>query len=444
MFSHHYGGEFDMGMLRYIWVGLIVVIILSGSTQTVNVQSNKDLEKIPWACDKGNERRTGLSPYDTSGLCGEIKWKLEDIITSPVVDYDGTLYVGDIYGNFYAIYPNGSIKWKISVGDVCAKSPSIGKSGLIFVGTFNGLFYAISRNGTIVWKKLASGTIVSSPVVDDKGNVYFCTTYNNNENESVLYAMDSNGTIKWKIEFKPLLDTSPSLYIPHHTLYLLCNSLYAIDFTNGNIKWIYNISSCTTVGYTVAIDKYGIVYAVGRERESILSFSSLYAIYPNGTLKWKYEEIGLGIDSSPSIGPDDTIYVSGMSTKEGHVLCAISPDGKLKWKLLNVSINGYDSAAIGADGTIYLGSDDGYFYAISPNGKVKWKLKIGKTVSSPAIGPNNTIYVAAKKDLKFYLYAIACKERINPSNFQMIILIAGISATIIAGVWLWRIKVKKK
>jgi len=44
-------------------------------------------------------------------------------------------------------------------------------------------------------------------------------------------------------------------------------------------------------------------------------------------------------------------------------LYAITPDGKLKWKFQT----GYDissSPAIGQDGTIYVGSSDRYLYAI--------------------------------------------------------------------------------
>ncbi|MGB4714544.1 MAG: PQQ-binding-like beta-propeller repeat protein, partial [Defluviitoga tunisiensis] len=87
-------------------------------------------------------------------------------------------------------------------------------------------------------------------------------------------------------------------------------------------------------------------------------YSYLYAINPDGSLKWKYET-GSGIESSPAIGSDGTIYVGSLD----NYLYAINPDGSLKWKY--ETDDWIDSSpAIGSDGTIYVGSGDSYLYAI--------------------------------------------------------------------------------
>ena len=68
------------------------------------------------------------------------------------------------------------------------------------------------------------------------------------------------------------------------------------------------------------------------------------------------------------------------------------------------------SPAIGPDGTIYVGSNDKKLYAINPNGTRKWAFSTGGVVkSSPAIGPDGTIYVGSYNILDPYntkLYAI--------------------------------------
>jgi outer membrane protein assembly factor BamB len=67
--------------------------------------------------------------------------------------------------------------------------------------------------------------------------------------------------------------------------------------------------------------------------------------------------------SSPAIGSDGTIYVGSCDNK----LYAIKPDGTLKWSFPT----GYwvfSSPAIGSDGTIYVGSYDGKLYAIYGSG----------------------------------------------------------------------------
>ena len=66
--------------------------------------------------------------------------------------------------------------------------------------------------------------------------------------------------------------------------------------------------------------------------------------------------------SSPAISADGTIFFG--SSNDRH-LYAVNPDGTLKWKFTTGAILSIDSSpAIGADGTIYFSSDDGNLYAV--------------------------------------------------------------------------------
>ncbi len=58
----------------------------------------------------------------------------------------------------------------------------------------------------------------------------------------------------------------------------------------------------------------------------ILCFASEGGAAAPGTLKWSYATGG-GIYSSPAVGPDGTIYVGSRDFS----LYAINPDGTLKW-----------------------------------------------------------------------------------------------------------------
>jgi outer membrane protein assembly factor BamB len=56
----------------------------------------------------------------------------------------------------------------------------------------------------------------------------------------------------------------------------------------------------------------------------------------------------------------------------------------------------YSSPAIGPDGTIYVGSQDDFVYAVNPDGTLKWRFLTGDAVrSSPAIAADGTIYVGS-------------------------------------------------
>jgi outer membrane protein assembly factor BamB len=69
-----------------------------------------------------------------------------------------------------------------------------------------------------------------------------------------------------------------------------------------------------------------------------------------------------------------------------------------------ISTGNYSSPAIGPDGTIYVGSQDNYLYAVNGDGTLKWRLQTGDVVrSSPAIAADGTIYVGSYDNR---LYAI--------------------------------------
>jgi parallel beta-helix repeat protein len=86
-----------------------------------------------------------------------------------------------------------------------------------------------------------------------------------------------------------------------------------------------------------------------------------------------------------------------------HNLYALNPDGTLKWNYTTGDFV-FSSPAIDADGTIYVGSGDNSLYAINPDGTLNWSyMAYGPIYSSPAIGENGTIYFGSYDD---DLYAV--------------------------------------
>ncbi|MEI7833034.1 MAG: PQQ-binding-like beta-propeller repeat protein, partial [bacterium] len=101
------------------------------------------------------------------------------------------------------------------------------------------------------------------------------------------------------------------------------------------------------------------------------------------------------------IGADGTLYVA-----EDNALHALSPDGKQKWTFTGPISS---SPAIGPDGTVYFGSKK--LYALNPEGKLQWEFSPatphGETIQSPVIGKDGVIYLVMDK-----MYAI------NPDGKQ--------------------------
>ncbi|MGR3295300.1 MAG: outer membrane protein assembly factor BamB family protein, partial [Candidatus Bathyanammoxibius sp.] len=78
----------------------------------------------------------------------KLKWSFsagDSISSSPVVDSEGTVYVGSWDKKLYAVDSGGKLKWSYETGASIASSPSIGADGTVYVGSDNGILYAIGK-----------------------------------------------------------------------------------------------------------------------------------------------------------------------------------------------------------------------------------------------------------------------------------------------------------
>lgn len=164
--------------------------------------------------------------------------------------------------------------------------------------------------------------------------------------------------------------------------------LYAL-FPNGTIKWVVNMGGSIWSDPVIADD--GTVYVCSWD-------DYLHAVFPNGTVKWTFYT-GTDLVSSPAIAEDGTIYFGGFN---GYIY-AVNPNGTKKWwYLTNDFIQ--SAPAIGDDGTVYIGSSDCYLYALYPNGTLKWRFQTGDWIKgNPSIASDGTIYVPS---FDGYLYAV--------------------------------------
>ena len=190
---------------------------------------------------------------------------------------------------------------------------------------------------------------------------------------------------------KPVISPWPMF---HHDVKHTGQSKY-VGAQTSNLKWQYKTGQ--DIYSSPAIDSDGTIYVGSYD-------GNLYAVNPDGTLKWKYPTGGNIYSSSPAVSSSGTIYIGSF---DGH-LYAINRNGTLKWKYW---IGGriYSSPTIDVGEIIYIGAID-YLYAINPDGTLKWRYKtIENIYSSPAIGTDGIIYVGVfwyySPYYKGYLYA---------------------------------------
>jgi outer membrane protein assembly factor BamB len=161
--------------------------------------------------------------------------------------------------------------------------------------------------------------------------------------------------------------------------------LYALH-PDGSLKWKFQLDDIWT-WLTPAIAEDGTIYTADFE-------GTFYAVKSDGTLRWKYHiPGGNSIASSPAIAPDGTVYFDAMMGDDYGYIYAMNPNnGTVKWRYYTDywMVSG---PAIGPDGTIYVGSCDHYLYAMNPNGTLKWRFHTGDIVKSyPSIATDGIIY----------------------------------------------------
>jgi len=360
----------------------------------------------PWPIKCHDLHHTSQSQYSTVDTFVE-KWRfyftgwLED---TPVIDSDGTIYCKGAYNHLdrylYAIYPNGTEKWKYKTdGLIHGSSPAINEDGTIYIGDWGSRLHAINPDGTLKWKFNSEDDIASSPAIADDGTIYFGTMGAGCN----IFAVNPDGTEKWRYPTGYYITSDPAIS-DDGTVYIGSgdNYFYAMN-PDGTLKWRFKTGDYIKGPPSITDD--GTVFIGSWD-------GYFYALYPNnGTMKWRCS-IGGGSETNPSIADDGTIYIGG------NKLYAVYPNGTKKWSF---SLGGghihQSSPAISSDGTIYFGTDDsGYFYAINPDGTEKWRKKITSrwVESSPSIADDGTVYIGSSQEVGGYLHAFGPQESNDP------------------------------
>ena len=292
----------------------------------------------------------------------------------------------------------GNVKWQFVLeGKGFSSSPVIGVDGNIYVGGSDGKLYALSPDGNLEWTyKISDYWIHSTPAIAFDGTIYV------GSREGIFYAINSDGTLKWSYSLGGEIFSSPAIGVDG-TIYVgtgyPTNKLYAIN-PDGSLKWDYEVGG--PIYSSPAFNPNNDVIYVGS-----MDYK-LYAFNLDGTLKWSYST-GKDINSSPAIALDGTIYIGS----DDYKLYAINPDGTLKWSYyLGWGYPVRSTPAIGPNNTIYITSgisDRWYLYAISPDGTLKWKYRAYGYLPSPIVGLDGTIYVGGKTGIYAtgIFYAIA-------------------------------------
>jgi len=237
------------------------------------------------------------------------------------VGYDGTFYSGNTNFLYYAINPDGSLKWTYPTTSNNWSQAAFADDGTIFWGSNDTYIRAVAPDGKELWKDMTLGFIAASAAVGSDGTVY-------------IGSFDSN--------------------------------LYALDPQTGSIKWKFPTSDHIYTSAALDSDAQGNTTAILFGSAD----GSFYSVNPNGKLIWKYDT-GDPIRSSPALGfsADGKSKIVYFGDGNGKLYALNAADGSLRWAFDTTSreteladrndLNG--SVALGKTG-IYVGGEHGQLW----------------------------------------------------------------------------------
>jgi polyvinyl alcohol dehydrogenase (cytochrome) len=382
---------------------------------------------------------TALSPATAKDLRSRWFFNTSDVVTATPAVVDGTLYVGDWSGTFYAIdAASGRQKWMIQAdvhpqvyaGQIVSSASvtDVGGVRTVFFGSGRTLYAVRADNGDVRWKHAVGPgdandftEIESSPVVVD-GKVVFGIDVHNHEGQVAgVMALDaSTGQQVWF--FDPDEGRSPSgcvdvwgsasVDLGRRAVYVGTGScehgvqfwtpyseaMVAVDLGTGQPKWKYqphqaNVNDLDFAGAPNLFDANGVA-VVGLGNKD----GNYYAVNRDtGQLVWQTKASGPSATGG-FIGPTayaDGIVAGGTAVGPGPFLHGLTAgDGKLLWQ--NQQTQATYAASAEANGVLFIGGNDFTFRAVDLHtGDILWSQTTKGAVSGGAAISGDDVYAVA-------------------------------------------------
>jgi ABC-type dipeptide/oligopeptide/nickel transport system permease subunit len=118
---------------------------------------------------------------------------------SPAISTDGTIYVAGLDGTLWALNPDGTTRWQVSLPEIPLGPLAIGSQGTIYVTDSTGGLSAFNTDGNLLWKYSVevTGKPNHGAIVDPKGTVYYLIE---TQLGDILNALQPDGKLLWSIK----------------------------------------------------------------------------------------------------------------------------------------------------------------------------------------------------------------------------------------------------
>lgn len=118
-----------------------------------------------------------------------------DVNSAPAVGPDGRIYVATTRGSgdwkLWCFNPDGSSPWQVTLaGDADFASPTVGPDTVAYVGA-NRYLYAVNPNGTVRWRDSLGARIRSCPALANESTLYVAAG-------ARIYNVSTDSGVRWR------------------------------------------------------------------------------------------------------------------------------------------------------------------------------------------------------------------------------------------------------
>lgn len=335
--------------------------------------------------------------------------------SGPAIADDGTIYIACDYTtrntltyetspeNVFAINPNNTLKWQGHVNegalqdkvDQIISSPSVNADGTVYISGHYGRRvhrFNAATGDTLRTFYMNSRVRYSAPAFASNGEVYIMTR-NNNDRGARNFSLDLT-TQNWIFETGTDFNCVPAI-ASDGTIYAIAtnDNIYAIN-PDGTQKWSATYGSGGYASSAIALADDGTIYASAKLNSA--GDGVLKAYNPaDGTEKWSVTFTGENAEKGgPAVAADGTVYLGNAGGK----MQAFNPaNGAILWTYTaGAAIEVVP--AIDNLGRLYFGDTSGMFYVLNSDGTEAYTpLSLGTKITSPAaIHSDGTIYVGVE------------------------------------------------
>ena len=235
---------------------------------------------------------------------GEMRWRLQtehEADTGIVLSPNGLLHFGAGI-ELWAIQTDGTVVWRFESQGKIFSTPVVDQNGTVYVGSQDDHFYAISAEGEMRWSYRTGDDNDASPMIDDQGHLYF------GSDDHFVYSLTREGELRWSADLQGMVRAPLGLGRRGEILVGVFGPrprLVALDAEQGEVLWYFPVTVADSQGIGISsgalIDREGFIYFGAHD-------DYLYSLAPNGELRWVFEAAA-DIDTNPILTPDGTLLV---------------------------------------------------------------------------------------------------------------------------------------